>query len=937
MISQSPFETLDLSWCEQEPIHIPGAIQGHGYLLAAHLPTGLLQWVSANVSDLLGKPARELISQPYQAVLPQALVHSIEEWLPQSAMLKRHFVEVAFDTAASGNEEVYHCYAHLSEQLLIIEVEPIVGSPEVFLSRFIGYQQNLLTRFQQSPNLEDLLYIAAEEVRKISEFDRVMVYQFDESYNGRVSVEVRKESLHSFYNQHFPASDIPSQARALYLKNLLRLIPDIYYKPVSLLAAPSDDPSAAYQSIDLSLANLRSVSPVHLEYLHYMGVRATMTISLIVDGKLWGLITCHHYEPKPIDLSLRNVCELIARTLSYQIKLHTEAKRTERNKKSFEAVTKLFAQIRNGDVEAALAKEQFNLTHLADCEGAAFIAENRCVLLGKTPPEAEVIKILHTLLQSDEGPIFSTDHLASLTDEAHTYSHVASGVMMAVVSKVADVYLLWFRPEIIRTRSWAGNPNKAIEQKGEGEEVRLSPRKSFEKWEEIIRYRSYPWEPHEMYAASLLRDYLQDLYVQMAEQLEERNRELNKLVKTRTRELQEMLHREQEMNEEMVAVEEELRQSLNHSVRLSNQLQNTVGELDAVMHNSSIGIAYVDEKGRFTKVNPAFCNFFEKTEVELVGRSFTDVLCQDGAIASQQALQIFRKLVQEGSFSRNRAELKVGNATKFAELHQNVIRFEYQPPFVVMYINDRTQQREYEYSLEHANIELSKINSELDRFVYSVSHQLRSPLTSILGLINLARLKEDLDPEVSSYLAYIEKSIKRLDEAVHEINHYFQNARQEIHSVLIDFDTLLPAVLESLTYIDPERNVAVTVENDGQNVPFYGDPYRIKFILQNLLSNALKFHQKYEENPFVKVHITTTHKELLLEIQDNGIGIAPEHLPHIFNMFYRGSEAYAGAGLGLYIVKETISKLKGSVSVSSVHGSGSLFKVTLPNSSPAIA
>jgi signal transduction histidine kinase/ligand-binding sensor domain-containing protein len=232
--------------------------------------------------------------------------------------------------------------------------------------------------------------------------------------------------------------------------------------------------------------------------------------------------------------------------------------------------------------------------------------------------------------------------------------------------------------------------------------------------------------------------------------------------------------------------------------------------------------------------------------------------------------------------------------------------------------------------IEKRNAELRKLNEELDRFVYSTSHDLRAPLASIMGLVNLSRLEKD---NKDHYIDLIEKSVGKLDQFIGEITDYSRNARLDVDPREIHFEKLLNTLLDDLKYLDEKASITKSVEITGAGT-FYTDELRLKILLNNLISNALKYHNPHQEHPFVKIHITYNSDEAQIKVIDNGIGIDEKHLPNIFKMFYRGSDKSRGSGLGLYIVKETIDKLRGSVDVLSYHGEGSTFTVKLPSIKP---
>lgn len=233
-----------------------------------------------------------------------------------------------------------------------------------------------------------------------------------------------------------------------------------------------------------------------------------------------------------------------------------------------------------------------------------------------------------------------------------------------------------------------------------------------------------------------------------------------------------------------------------------------------------------------------------------------------------------------------------------------------------------------EKQLMQKNDELTKLNAELDRFVYSSSHDLRAPLTSVLGLIQLTELSDNPN-EMKSYTKLMRTRIEDLDKFIREISDYSRNTRLEIHQSEINVKRTVREVLESLRFFPDSENVEVKINID-EELTLTSDPTRLKMVISNLVSNSFKYRDKRKSDSFVNMKSSNKSHYTILEIEDNGIGIPKENLPQIFDMFYQAHENSVGSGLGLYIVKETVEKLGGKIEVESVSGSGSTFRIFLP-------
>jgi GAF domain-containing protein len=393
---------------------------------------------------------------------------------------------------------------HRSDGLLVVELEP--GAGPLTFDRTYRATRHAVGRVNRATVPRDLFAIAAEEVRRLTGFDRVMVYRFDEEWNGEVVAEDRAEGLNSFLGLRYPASDIPAQARALYRRNWLRLITDVSYRPAPLV--PEDNPVSG-RPLDLSHSTLRSVSPIHIEYLQNMGVSASMSISLIDHGELWGLIACHHYSgPHRPPYEVRAAAEFLGQALSLRLVASSSA---EEMRRAVQVRTRL------ADLTAAAASESQPaatvLTHgrpslldLVEATGAAASLDGVYSAVGDIPPEPVVRRLLEHL--DDETDVVALDSVPVAVPELAGHKDTLCGALVLRLS--ADQFVVWARPEQVRTVDWGGDPhNKAIAAR-EGDSVRLSPRKSFDRWRETVRLRSEPWSGADAETAGQLRHNLLD-------------------------------------------------------------------------------------------------------------------------------------------------------------------------------------------------------------------------------------------------------------------------------------------------------------------------------------------------------------------------------------------------------------------------------------------
>lgn len=480
-----------LARCADEPIAIPGAVQPHGVLLAVTEPGLDVVVASANAADLFGGPVADL-----GAVLDDDSLARLR------AALAGDLAEVNPLRTTVGGVDV-DLVVHRADGLLITEWEPLPGAEEAGLTwhrRLPG----VLQRLTSSGTLERLARTLARDVRTLTGFDRVMVYRFDPEWNGEVIAEDRRDDLEPFLGLWFPASDIPAQARALYTTNWMRLIPDAGYQRVPL--DPPANPLTG-RPLDLSGAMLRSVSPVHLEYLANMGVVSSMSVSLIDRGRLWGLISCHHYAgPHRPSYADRTAAEFLGRTASLLLRTVVAEDETDGVVDVAERAAELAAAVGRTPraLGAALTEQDVTVLDLLPAGGAAVRLDGQLRLLGDTPPAQRVTELVAELLAAGAAV---TDSAARVVPAAEDLVASASGVLAVPVG--AGDFLAWFRPETLREVTWGGNPYASkIAQTDDG--PRLSPRRSFAAWSETVRGTSAPWRDHEVAAARALAAHLTD-------------------------------------------------------------------------------------------------------------------------------------------------------------------------------------------------------------------------------------------------------------------------------------------------------------------------------------------------------------------------------------------------------------------------------------------
>lgn len=561
-------DIVNLTNCEQEPIHIPGSIQPHGFLLGIKEDSFIIDYCSENTIQYIDIAYTELLGKQFASVFSEEAKNEVLQYIHEDKMLSSSLLKLSL----KGKD--FLCTLHKSNSVYIIEAEP-VNPVEKQASQMYDQTSQFLNYMHDTHTLKQLCGLVAKGTREITGYDRVMIYRFDKDYNGEVFAEACREDLEPFLGLHYPHTDIPKQARELYMQNLLRLIADIDYIPVPLYTV--DD--APEKNLDLSLSILRSTSPIHVQYLQNMGVGATLTISLIYQKKLWGLIACHHYSPKNITPEIRLAAQLQGHFITSQIDVRQTSEEYEIVRKSSIALEKMNAvnlAENNGDF-SALVKDA-SLLQLCNAGGVSILFEGNIYSGGNTPSDNEVHFLANYLATYTHNGNYHTEQISELLPEKKGFCAVSSGIIYHSLNNENNNCIIWFRPETKAEVNWAGDPNKAIEKDRNG----LSPRKSFEQWKEIVNCISKPWMQPEFdtaaaYSYSLQRQINllvisreEEKYRKLSEILKETNSELENINWISTHDLQEPLRKIQLISSRILTKEDELPESVQDALQRMN-------------------------------------------------------------------------------------------------------------------------------------------------------------------------------------------------------------------------------------------------------------------------------------------------------------------------------------------------------------------------------
>ena len=513
MIYSPPFGQADLTNCERELIQLAGSIQPHGLLLVLDQPDGVILQASANAAALLGVANGALIGTGL-ATLSGDLAQRVCECAAGADLAEP--LPLKCSTAAGGVVRRWEGALHRIEPgRSIVELETAaptatfnVGHDQDRLLQLVG---DSVQRLSNAANIGVLADTAALSVRELIGYDRVMVYKFDADGHGKIIAEARDPRLESLRGHHYPATDIPQRARELYLRNRVRVLVDVHYEP-SLLEAASAD-VADDSPLDMSMSFLRSMSPLHLQYLKNMGVTATLVVSLVREGKLWGLIAAHHYSPRNVRFAVRAACDLLAEVMSTRIaaienyahaQVAVMVRRLEQ--RLIEATST------EGDWRLALFRNPRTLLQPLEATGAALFTDGEVLTSGEVPSTPELRELLQWINAQSKETLFSCSSVAKANPLLDSLTPTASGVLAVKLSTKRPDYLMWFRKEQLLTVTWGGDPSKSMVS---NDPMELSPRRSFAAWSEIVRSTALPWTSAELALGRAIGAALVDIIVQV--------------------------------------------------------------------------------------------------------------------------------------------------------------------------------------------------------------------------------------------------------------------------------------------------------------------------------------------------------------------------------------------------------------------------------------
>ncbi|OHD03496.1 MAG: two-component system sensor histidine kinase/response regulator [Sphingomonadales bacterium RIFCSPLOWO2_12_FULL_63_15] len=506
---------VDLTNCDREPIHVLGTIQPFGFLIAL-TADWLVSRVSANSAAFIGHEPEALLGQPISAVFSADAIHMLRNRI--TLLRGPDSVERIFSLVLMDGGPAFDIAVHFSGQLVVIEGEP-ASHDEMEASSIV---RSMVSRLAQVEGMAPFLRDGARQVRALTGFDRVMVYRFAEGGDGEVVAEALRSGVDSFYGLHYPASDIPVQARALYLRNIFRVIADVKAVPVPVV--PALDPTGA--ALDMSLCLTRAVSPIHIEYLGNMGVGASLSISIIVEGKLWGLFACHHYAPRLPTFAQRSAAELFGQIFSMMLESRERAETATYEGKARQVADRLMAAVAQDHDLLSNARWLGDIIFdTIPADGVGIYIDGQMTFSGLTPDPAAFSAIVTMLNCVAASQIYTTDNLSAVLPGAADYADRAAGLLAIPLSRRPRDYVVLFRAEQLRSVRWAGQQDKHIEYGPNG--PRLTPRKSFESWSQLVKGVALPFAPAELRVAEALRTALLEVVLRLSDSADQERQRAN--------------------------------------------------------------------------------------------------------------------------------------------------------------------------------------------------------------------------------------------------------------------------------------------------------------------------------------------------------------------------------------------------------------------------
>jgi light-regulated signal transduction histidine kinase (bacteriophytochrome) len=785
---------IDFSECDKEPIHLLGRIQSHGFLLAFSKGPKSLKYISQNINEVFDSSK---ISE--QTVLGDLFDAQVVQFFDK--LKDDNFYNVLYENKISIKGKQYLLFFSNSNEDIVIELEAQSDNNTSYES--FNLLKSITRDIKDCRTLENLANTTALFLKDFTGFDRIMIYQFDDKGDGEVIAEEKSIGLSSFLGLKYPATDIPKQARKLYLTNLSRSIHDTGDEGIPVESLKKSD-----NTLDLSYSVYRSVSPVHIQYLKNMGVAATHVVSIIIDNELWGMLICHHYEgEKYLNFNSRFLLELIAGYFSNKISLLDIEALRRHEKKHNDILYNINLHESEEGFESILVDNWKGIKKQLDvCGFTVYNKHEKTYSHGITPEASEILKIHNAIDEKWESEfeknIFYADSIKSMLK--NWQNNEVAGCVCLVISADLGKYVHFWKTAKEHVVNWAGNPEKAMTIEQKNDRMVLSPRSSFDIWKQKEKEKSLPWVPHQ----KVFLEKLHKLFI---------------------------------------------RKELKHYKNI------------------------FDEKSKLAKKG-----------------------------------EQLRILVEEKSDELERLNRKLKDQLK--------------------------SNKKYQKQLEIALKTGEEINQLKSKILSNVSHEIRTPITSIIGISKIILMDAELQPNHKELIEMTLKSSERLLNTVNKIllASEVDSDYKSVHIEKVEIISFSESIIQSLKHDADKKQISLIFLHQNSELYFYTDQHYYSQILYNLVNNAIKYTP---HNGKIEVNVKTIRKKdidyVSLTVEDNGIGLEEDKIDRIFEPYFTISDtthqADKSTGLGLYIVKNNLKLLGGDISLESVKGKGSIFKVLIPS------
>ncbi len=661
--------------CEDEPIHLIGKVQSFGFVLVLNPYSLTIEQVSENVAEFLKLAPKELLKKRIFNVLKASNQKSFSNWL-HSLQEENSPFTLLF------NKKLFNITAVREKSYILLECEPFQVRDNLRQTNLIAYSSRLLQLLENSRNPEALFATTAKEIRKFLGYDRVLIMRFGEDWNGYVVAESKTPRMQSFINHHFPPSDIPEQARKMLVSTPLRYIADTESEPFSLI--PYVNPISE-APIDLQPALLRNPSEFHLQYLRNMEVRSTITHSVIIKGKLWGIITAHNSEVNPVSFEKRQILTLIVKYFNQQLLLKEQNQKQILLNVYSQAVDIISDQMQERyDLVEGLTNGMYNLLDVVEAKGGGIFHEEKLYLVGSTPTEEEVLDILDWFSSSNYGLRFKTNQLSKFIPNAEKYKEIASGLLIAKLSEKVDSFLFWFKPEIVQEIAWAGNPHKKIGKN-------LSPRRTFDSWIEKAEGHSKNWLQAEIEAVDKLVNSCLEIEF-ISKKYLNKKKQING---GRTREYQ-------LLQQELDKTQLELKKAQEFQARLANQLNVATKEKpfkQAQTQNEFVALL-LDKEHKILFMNTPAKSYFKNRQGKSIKKG-DDILDFISQADQESYIKNFEKALQGVNVSEEK-RLEIDQEETWVEENFYAYYNKEGKIWAVAYdLTDITQRKANQHSLEN--------------------------------------------------------------------------------------------------------------------------------------------------------------------------------------------------------------------------------------------